>query len=107
VFFDDTFDEYKFEYTSIHPATDAQDFTFQATRNASDFNVPIQSAAWRTLHDDAGTTTGAAYDGGGDQVPSDAAYQAISDEVGNGALESVSGELLFAIGRMNMLLAIA
>ena len=96
VVFDSTFNEYKFEYSSIHPATDAKDFTFQATINGSDFNVPIQSGTWRTLHDEGGTTTSFAYDGDGDQALG-TGYQQISDEVGNGADESVSGELILYV----------
>ena len=93
VIFDNTFDEYKFEYSSIHPATDAKDFTFQGTIDGSNFNVPIQTSTWRTLHDEGGTTTGFAYDGDGD-LALGTGYQQISDEVGNGSDESVSGELL-------------
>jgi hypothetical protein len=97
VIFDSTFNEYKFEYSSIHPATDAKDFTFQGTIDGgSNFNVAIQSGTWATSHDEAGSATSFAYDGDGDQALG-TAYQQISDEVGNGADESVSGELILYV----------
>jgi len=92
VVFDATYPIYKFVFTNIHPATDSVEFSFQVdTGTNTSYNQQITSTVFRAFHDEADTGTGLAYY---DQDQANGtSFQDISDDVGNGNDESVSGEL--------------
>ena len=90
---DSTYDEYQFHFINIHPATDGTEFTFNlSTDSGANYNVTKTSTYFQAFHDEADTTTSLAYDGTRDLAQS-TAFQAISENVGNGNDEQVSGSM--------------
>ena len=93
---DSTYDEYMFVFTDIGPATDGANFTFQvnATDDAGggyDTSL-ITSTYFYSLHSEDDGTTSLAYSTSEDQAQG-SAFQSIGSTVGNGADESLAGEL--------------
>ena len=88
-----TYKEYQFYFINIHPATDGTEFTFNlSTDSGANYNVTKTSTYFQAFHDEADTTTSLAYDGTRDLAQS-TAFQPISENVGNGNDEQVSGTL--------------
>ena len=89
---DSTYKEYVFEFFDINPATDQAHFQFQVNAAAgSGYNETITSSAFRAFHTEA-DATGFGYNTGNDQVQG-TAFQVLGDYIGNGADESLAGEL--------------
>ena len=91
-----TYGEYIFRFYNINPATDGANFTFQvnATDDAGggyDTSL-ITSTYWYSLLSEDGGTTSLAYSTSEDQAQG-SAFQSIGSTVGNGADESLAGEL--------------
>jgi len=87
-----TYKEYIFEFININPATDEAHFQFQVNAAAgSGYNETISSSAFRAFHTEA-DATGFGYNTGTDQAQ-DTAFQVLGDYIGNGADESLAGEL--------------
>ena len=90
---DSTYDEYIFKFINIHPATDGTEFTFNlSTDSGANYNVTKTSTYFQAFHDEADTTTSLAYDGTRDLAQS-TDFQPISENVGNGNDEQVSGSM--------------
>jgi hypothetical protein len=89
-----TYKEYIFEFININPATDEQSFQFQANASGqSGYNEVISSNHIRVFHqEDNGGTPTIEYWTAGDQG-NGTGYQYLSDTIGNGADESLAGEL--------------
>ena len=93
VVLDSTYPIYKFEFISIHPATDTAYLTFQGSTNSgSSYGVTITSTAFYARHSESGTGVELGYNGSADLAQS-TSYQRISQGVGNGNDETCSGEL--------------
>ncbi len=89
---DSTYPTYLFEFNNMHPATNDVFFQFQANAaGGSGFNETIQSTHFRAYHTEDGAGSGLAYRTGNDQVGT--AYQKLSEEIGNGNDEALSGYL--------------
>jgi len=85
--------EYQFYFVNIHPSTDAVDFEFNLSIDSgSNYNVTKTSTSFVAYHQENDTAAGVTYATAMDLAQS-TAYQNITDEVGNGADESVSGSL--------------
>ena len=90
---DSTYKEYVFKFINIHPATDNSNFTFQGSTNAgSSYGVTITSTHFWSFHDEADTGTALAYSTANDLAQS-TSYQVLTEALGNGNDESVSGKL--------------
>ena len=90
---DSTYKEYIFKFYNIHPATDSSNFTFQGSTNAgSSYGVTITSTHFWSFHDEADTGTALAYSTANDLAQS-TSYQVLTEALGNGNDESVSGTL--------------
>ena len=64
---DSTYDIYQFEFVNIHPSSDAAEFEFQgSTDGGSNYNTTITSTHFRTVHDEANSTTLLTYFTSGD-----------------------------------------
>jgi len=93
VVIDSTYNEYLFTFKNIHPATDNVEFRFQVNKaGASGFNETITSTAFQAYHDEADSATALEYRTDYDQAQG-TAFQPISNTVGNGNDESISGSL--------------
>ena len=93
VVLDDTYKEYLFLFNDLHPETDGQTLTFQGNvAGGSGYNETMMTAMFRAYHNETNTAAALAYDADGDQALG-TAFQAISDGVGNGNDECVSGYL--------------
>jgi hypothetical protein len=93
VVLDSTYNEYLFTFNNIHPATDNVEFRFQVNKaGASGFNETITSTAFQAYHDEADSATALEYRTDYDQAQG-TAFQPISNTVGNGNDESISGSL--------------
>ena len=93
VVFDNTYNEYQFQFVNMHPQTNQVDFTVQFNASGGDgFDEVIQSTTFQSQHGegDGGATVGyyAAYD-----QAQGTAYQALNYETGSDADQSVSGML--------------
>ena len=89
---DSTYDEYMFVCTDIGPATDAQNFTFQAsTDGGSNYGVVLTTTFFYASHSAADATAFTYYTGG--DLAQSTGEQRIADAVGNAADESVAGIL--------------
>ena len=93
VVFDGTFDIYEFHFINIHPATDSVHFLFQGdTGTNTNYNQTITSTHFTVGHNEAGNDTLFTYQTGMDQAQG-TSFQKISNNVGNGNDECVSGTL--------------
>ena len=89
---DSTYGEYIFRYYNINPATDAANWTFQGSTNGgSSYGLTVTSTAFRAYHTE-GDVTAFSYLTGRDLAQS-TDYIQVMYEVGNGADESVAGEI--------------
>jgi hypothetical protein len=87
-----TYKAYKFVFSSIHPASNAN-FTFNlSTDSGSNYNVTKTTTFFEAFQNEAGTTTALAYNDSQDLAQS-TGFQVIANAVGNGADESFSGSL--------------
>ena len=90
---DSTYKLYIFKFYDINPDNDNTLFRFQANASSqSGYNETITSTSIYAEHTESDSTTGFAYDTGGDQQQG-TADQNISSNMGNGADESCAGEL--------------
>ena len=90
---DSTYDEYVFYMVDIHPATDAQNFMFQANAaGGSGFNETITSSSFYAMHGEDGSSGSVAYDTERDQA-NGTSYQVLFGGVGNDSDECGVGEL--------------
>jgi hypothetical protein len=88
-----TYGEYIFRFYNINPATDEQNFTFQANAaGASGFNETITSTVFHAGHKEDDSYTNLSYLTAEDQAQG-TAYQMISRDIGNSGDESGAGEL--------------
>jgi len=96
---DSTYDIYKWEFTSIHPATNDVYFTFQGSTNGgSSYGVTITSTAFRSEHYENDAATALAYHTSSDLAQSTSFQRLGAGEgIGNDNDQTLSGELyLFA-----------
>ena len=90
---DSTYKLYIFKFYDINPATDGAALGFQANVvDASGYNETITSSSFQAYHDESDTATYLGYDGGRDQAQG-TAFQPLVESTGNGADESLAGEL--------------
>ena len=90
---DSTYKEYQFHFIDIHPASDSQNFTFQAdTGTNTSYNQTMTTTAFRAEHYEDDSATALNYDAGRDQAQG-TSFKIIAREVGNGNDESCSGIL--------------
>ena len=90
---DSTYNEYQFHFANIHPATNSSEFSFQVNAaGASGFNETITSTYFSAYHNESGSTSALAYDGGYDQAQG-TAYQNLTQNIGNDNDQSCSGIL--------------
>ena len=93
VVLDSTYPIYKFEFINIHPATDAQAFTFNlSTDSGSNYNVTKTSAFFQTFHTEGGASGSVSYEGSYDLAQSTSDQQLIY-QLGNDNDQCVSGHL--------------
>ena len=77
----------------MHPQTNDKHFTFQVNADGgSGFNETITSSVFRAYHLEDGSASGLDHRTANDQAQG-TAYQRLSEEVGNGSDEGVSGIL--------------
>jgi len=89
---DSTYKLYIFKFIDINPATDQAHFQFQVNAAAgSGYNETMTTSAFRAFHTEA-DATGFGYNAGNDQAQG-TAFQMLGDYIGNGADESLAGEL--------------
>jgi len=90
---DSTYDEYLFVFNNLHPATNDAVFQFQGSTNGgSSYGVNITSTAFRTFHNDAGSSNGLNYEGANDLAQS-TNFQYLMEGIGSDAKEAGSGTL--------------
>ena len=92
---DSTYKEYKFEFFNLNPATDNDEFAFQVNASGgSGYNETITSTYFYAMHreDDNPGAVGLYYHTAHDQAQG-TSYQHLAYDIGNGADESVSGEM--------------
>jgi hypothetical protein len=93
VVLDNTYKEYLFTFNNMHPATNDVFFQFQGNvSGGSGFNETITSTHFRAYHFEDGSASGLAYRTSNDQAQG-TSYQKLSEEIGNGNDESLSGYL--------------
>jgi len=93
VVLDSTYPIYKFEFINIHPATDAQAFTFNLSTDAgSNYNVTKTSTFFQTFHTEGGASGSVSYEGSYDLAQSTNDQQLIY-QLGNDNDQCVSGYL--------------
>jgi hypothetical protein len=89
-----TYKAYKFVFVNIHPANDAEIFTFNAsTDSGSNYNVTKTSTFFYTHHNEADTDTALSYEVGQDLAQS-TSYQDLTGQIGNDNDQSASGSLI-------------
>ena len=89
---DSTYKLYIFKFIDINPATDEAHWSFQVNAaGGSGYNETITSSAFRAFHTEANATD-FGYNTGTDQGQG-TAFQVLGDYIGNGADESLAGEL--------------
>ena len=92
---DSTYDSYVFKFYEIHPATDNQQFAFQAdTGTNTNYNQAITSTTFRAYHIEGDNDQGLGYVAGEDQAQG-TAFQKLTagGTVGADADQNASGEL--------------
>ena len=88
-----TYDSYEFHFVNIHPASDGSEFSFQVNAaGATGFNEYITSTYVSAYHNESGSSSALAYDGGYDQAQG-TAYQNLTQNIGNDNDQSCSGML--------------
>ena len=91
---DSTYKLYIFKFIDINPATDSAYFTFQVNAvGASGYDEVMQTSAFMATHGEDDSTS-FTYRNTTDQALG-TAFQSLSDTIGNGADESLVGELFF------------
>ena len=89
---DTTYKLYLFQFISINPATDSAYFQFQANASGqSGYNETITSNSFQTSHGEDDSTS-LAYRTATDNAQN-TDFESLSDTIGNGADECLSGEL--------------
>jgi hypothetical protein len=89
-----TYKAYKFVFSSIHPRTDAVDFTFNlSTDSGSNYNVTKTTTVFNTYHDEGDTGTNLTYQTGEDLAQS-TSFQSLNAIIGSDADQNSSGSLL-------------
>jgi hypothetical protein len=90
---DSTYKEYQFYFIDIHPRTDSAIFTFNmSTDSGSNYNVTKTTTAFRAYQNESGVDTSLSYTTGFDLAQS-TDFQRLSDNIGNGADESLAGSM--------------
>ena len=90
---DSTYNEYIFVINNMPPQNNDKHFTFQVNADGgSGFNETITSSVFRAYHLEDGSASGLDHRTANDQAQG-TAYQRLSEEVGNGSDEGVSGIL--------------
>ena len=90
---DSTYKEYIFYFVNMHPATNKVYFTFQgSTDSGSNYNTTATTTLFSAYHFESGSATELAYRSSDDQAQS-TNFINISQQVGNGSDESISGFL--------------
>jgi hypothetical protein len=88
-----TYKEYQFYFIDIHPRTDGGYFSFNgSTDSGSNYNVTKTSTVFNAQNSEAGTDSGIGYQAPQDLAQS-TAFQYLTDNIGNGADESMGGYL--------------
>jgi len=91
-----TYGEYIFKFYNINPATDVQSFTFQANATddpGGDYDAsPMTTTLFRATHNEADGITNLEYRSDREQAEG-TAFQQLIQGPGNGADESLAGEL--------------
>ena len=91
---DSTYPIYEFEFINIHPATDTTYLSFNMSIDGgSNYNVTKTTTSFKTFQNEAGSSSGLYYDADRDLAQSTAYVYLSSDEMGNGADESLSGTM--------------
>ena len=94
---DSTYKLYIFKIVDVNPATDGEDFMFQANAtDSSSYNRTMTTTYWRGGHNEADDSTFGGQSNGYVITADQGAgtdYQELALNVGNGADESLSGEL--------------
>lgn len=89
---DSTYDSYVFKFINIHPASDGQNFTFQAdTGTNTNYNQTMTTTFFRSYHYEDDSTSGLGYLTSGDQAQG-TSFQRLAQS-GNGNDECVAGTL--------------
>ena len=89
---DSTYDSYVFKFINCHPASDGQNFTFQAdTGTNTNYNQTMTTTFFRSYHYEDGSTSGLGYLTSGDQAQG-TSFQRLAQS-GNGNDECVAGTL--------------
>jgi hypothetical protein len=93
VVLDGTYLSYVFKFYNIHPATDAEIFTFNgSTDNGSNYNITKTSTFFYSYHNESGTETRLDYEAGQDLAQS-TNYQDLTGQIGNDNDQNASGYL--------------
>ena len=88
-----TYKEYQFYFIDVHPRTDIVKFQFNlSTDSGSNYNVTKTTTVFTAQHDEAGTDASLDYRTAFDLAQS-TSFQIISDNIGNGADESLAGSM--------------
>tara|TARA_Y100001963_G_scaffold155117_1_gene245436 strand:- start:614 stop:1219 length:606 start_codon:yes stop_codon:yes gene_type:complete len=88
---DSTYKEYIIRLYDVHPATDDTHFSMQFNAaGGSGFNETITSTHFKSTHGEDDSSAEIGYDTGGDQAQG-TSYQRLSQPVGNGNDECLSG----------------
>jgi len=90
VVLDSTYPIYKFEYTSVHPATDSTNFQVNFRDGGTAYDAPKTSTHFRVVHDEADSSTAVQYDGAL-HLAQGTGVQPLTENTGNGNDESCSG----------------
>ena len=89
---DSTYDHYMFLFVNMNQASNAVTFRFQGNASGqSGFNELMTTTVFTASHYESGASGQVVYSASADQG-NDTNYQRLSDNVGNGGDESVSGE---------------
>jgi len=89
---DDTYDSYVFKFYDIHPSYNGADLKVGFRDGGTDYDAIKTTTYFSTYHNEAGDTSGLAYDTGEDLAQS-TNFQNICKSIGNGNDESGSGFL--------------
>ena len=89
---DSTYDTYMFKFINIHPASDGVKFSVNFRDGSSAFDATKTTTFFSALHSEADGTPQLLAETGQD-IAQGTGYQNLVNDVGNGADESVSGEM--------------
>ena len=87
-----TYDTYVFKFINIHPASDGVKFSVNFRDGSSAFDATKTTTFFSALHSEADGTPQLLFETGQD-IAQGTGYQNLVNDVGNGADESVSGEM--------------